>query len=197
MSSYYLRIDDRQIGPYTEAEILAFVREGKVRPNTLCLPQGYSPTEWKPVKKYVRLPLFSIKASSNPPAKANHPQVGENSASEIPKEVVSLTKRYKDAYLVARATNGFGGMIKAIGIVIAILLVIGGFILLLLNEGRLGVGMALGLAAIIFGIIAGIWFYIVGVLVSAQGQILKASLDTAVNTSPVLAPEHKARIMSL
>jgi len=55
----------------------------------------------------------------------------------------------------------------------------------------------MGFISIVFGIFAGALFYIVGVLVSAQGQILKASLDGAVNSSPFLADEHRARIMSL
>jgi hypothetical protein len=41
------------------------------------------------------------------------------------------------------------------------------------------------------------WRYVLGILVSAQGQILKASLDNAVNGSPFLTNEHRAKVMSL
>jgi hypothetical protein len=105
--------------------------------------------------------------------------------------------RYKDAYVVARVTNGFGGMIKAIGIVIAALLILIGFMIVNGGNGSRDPTSALGAITIICGIIAGIWFYIIGVLVSAQGQILKASLDGAVNSSPFLTNEHRAKIMSL
>jgi hypothetical protein len=105
-----------------------------------------------------------------------------------------LMKRYRDAYLVAKVTDGFGGIIKGIGIVIAALLALVG--LILMGNGR-DASFALGFVTLVSGIVAGVWFYVVGVLVSAQGQILKASLDGAVNSSPFLANEHKAKIMSL
>jgi RNA polymerase subunit RPABC4/transcription elongation factor Spt4 len=111
-------------------------------------------------------------------------------------QVSALMKRYKDAYLVAKVTDGFGGMIKGIGIVIAVLLALVGF--LLMGNGRAGdATFAVGVMTLMSGIVAGVWIYIAGVLVSSQGQILKASLDGAVNSSPFLANEHKAKIMSL
>src|SRR5438874_1540453 len=107
-----------------------------------------------------------------------------------------VMKRYKDAYIVARVTNGFGRMIKAIGIIIAALLVLVG--VMIFNDAHPGNPMAnIGIVAIVFGIFTGALFYIIGVLVSAQGQILKASLDSAVNNSPFLTNEHRAKIMSL
>jgi hypothetical protein len=49
-------------------------------------------------------------------------------------------------------------------------------------------------------LIAGLWFalfFVLGIIVSAQGQILKANLDSAVNTSPFLTTQQKARVMDL
>jgi hypothetical protein len=111
-------------------------------------------------------------------------------------EVASVTKRYNDAYLVARAINGFGYLIKIISIVIAVLLVLIGFIVANQNGPRDPMSVV-GIMGIFVGIISGALFYIIGVLVSAQGQILKASLDSAVNSSPFLTNEHRAKIMSL
>jgi hypothetical protein len=109
---------------------------------------------------------------------------------------VALMKRYKDAYIVAKVTNGFGDIIKAIGIIIGVLLLLIG--ISVANDHGPGDPMrALGIVGIIFGIVIGAWFYIVGVLVSAQGQILKATLDSAVNGSPFLTDEERAKIMSL
>lgn len=105
----------------------------------------------------------------------------------------SLMKRYKDAYLVARSTNGFGILIKTIGIIVGALFVVGG--LYLANEGR-GAQM-FGLMAVGLGIFIGMLFYLLGILISAQGQILKASLDSAVNTSPFLTNRDRAALMSL
>jgi hypothetical protein len=115
--------------------------------------------------------------------------------------ISALMKRYRDAYIVARVTNGFGGMIKTTGIVIVVLLVLIGFMIISSMRGPMDTASIIEVVAVVFGIIIGIitgaWFYIIGVLVSAQGQILKASLDSAVNSSPFLTNEHKAKIMSL
>lgn len=53
------------------------------------------------------------------------------------------------------------------------------------------------LIAIVLGGLVGLLLYVVGVIVAAQGQMLKATLDSAVNSSPFLTHEHKAEIMSL
>jgi hypothetical protein len=119
-----------------------------------------------------------------------------SSSATLPNQVSAVMKRYKDAYTVARVTNAFGGVIKATGIIIGGLLALIGFMVASSSGPRDPVSI-LGIAGIVVGIIAGALFFIIGVLVSAQGQILKASLDSAVNTSPFLMKEHRAQIMSL
>ena len=113
--------------------------------------------------------------------------------SAASRQVAVLMRRYRDAYLVARSTNGFGILIKIIAVIVGVLLiVIGAF---LFNEAR--GAEPLGLAAIALGVVVGVLFYLLGILISAQGQILKASLDAAVNTSPFLTNTERATIMSL
>lgn len=109
-------------------------------------------------------------------------------------EVTSLMNRYKDAYLIARATNGWGKLIKIFGLVMAVILVLLG--LMFIADGD-KTGQLMGAILVVLSIIEGVWSYIIGVLVSAQGQILKASLDGAVNGSPFLTNENRAKIMSL
>ena len=53
------------------------------------------------------------------------------------------------------------------------------------------------IGALLLGVFLGLVFYIMGVVVSARGQMLQASLDTAVNTSPLLDNRRKIEIMSL
>jgi len=53
---------------------------------------------------------------------------------------------------------------------------------------------------VVGGIVAGLialLFYLLGVLVAAHGQVLQATLDSAVNSSPFLTDADKAEIMSL
>lgn len=122
------------------------------------------------------------------------------SESDESSEAKSLKKRYWDAYVVARTTVGIGTAIKVVGAVLGILIFVG--VLVIANNGPRYYRS--GDAQVIAAILGGVWgalvwlfFFIWGVLVSAQGQILKASLDGAVNSSPFLTNEQRARIMSL
>jgi hypothetical protein len=46
-------------------------------------------------------------------------------------------------------------------------------------------------------VLIGVAGFAAGVLVSAQGQIMQAVVDTAVNTSPQISPEEKIQVMGL
>ena len=61
-----------------------------------------------------------------------------------------------------------------------------------MNEGIAIVGGLFFAAAVWFAL-----FFVLGVLVSAQGQILRATLDSAVNSSPFLTNDQRASIMKL
>lgn len=112
------------------------------------------------------------------------------------KQIDALAVRYGDAYLVARTVTSFGSTIKGFGVLIGIIFAIGGF-MAANKSGPGGEGALVGILAIGLGIVVAALFYVTGVLVSSQGQILKASLDGAVNSSPFLENEHKSKIMSL
>jgi hypothetical protein len=110
-------------------------------------------------------------------------------------EVKALMSRYWDAYVVARVTVGLGEIIKTVAVVLAVLIVLAALLL----AGTVGGGG--GFVAFLLGVIGAAFvggqFYLLGLIVMAQGQILKASLDGAVNSSPFLQNEHRAKIMSL
>jgi hypothetical protein len=101
-------------------------------------------------------------------------------------------RRYLDAYAIASVINGFGDTVKVLAIVFgAVLLLIafaspGGF-------GGVFVRVIIVVAAVVFGAL----IYLFGVVLAAQGQMLKATLDTAVNGSPFLSDEARARMMAL
>lgn len=109
--------------------------------------------------------------------------------------VSSMMRRYKDAYLIAKATTGFGALIKGVGIILALLIVLVAYGVA--NQAPRGSEAIVIIVGIFWAVVAGFLFYLMGVLISAQGQILKASLDGAVNSSPFLGNEEKAKVMSL
>lgn len=102
----------------------------------------------------------------------------------------SLATRYTDAYLVARTINGLGEGIKIAGFALGGLIVLAGF------AAASKIGGAFGFGAILLGAVVALPIYVLGVLVSAQGQILKATLDTAVNSSPLLSHDEVRQILT-
>ena len=105
----------------------------------------------------------------------------------------ALSTRYRDAYLTARAINGLGEIIKGVSIFLGIVIVI----MSTKAASGFGVGGESFIIGLVFGTVVGFLGYVGGVLLSAQGQILKATLDSAVNTSPLLSNENRLSIMSL
>ena len=98
--------------------------------------------------------------------------------------------RYTDAYLVARAIIAIGATVKVLAFVVG-----GGVVLIALLA--VGKSAELALGSVLLGAIVAIPIYILGILVTAQGQILKATLDCAVNGSPLLTKDEMRQIMSL
>jgi len=107
-----------------------------------------------------------------------------------------VVRRYTDAYRLGRTIVWVGSLVKIVGIV-------AGLLIGLISAGLAGQmgGRSSASGALILGVIVGgcAWFvfWVIGVLVSAQGQILKANIDEAVNTSPFLVDDQRVRIMSL
>jgi hypothetical protein len=82
---------------------------------------------------------------------------------------------------------GAGNGVKTVGVIVAILFA-------LVSFAANGIFLFVGLMS---AFAAGVLFYVAGVVISAQGQLLQATLDTAVNSSPLLDNEQKAQILAL
>jgi hypothetical protein len=118
--------------------------------------------------------------------------MGEASSMRYPPPTVtSVTRRYADAYVIARTVEGFGATIKGIGIVIGALMVLGSIV------AALESGALISLGGIVIAVAITAVLYLLGTLASAQGQILKATLDTAVNSSEFLSAHDRAQVMSI
>lgn len=168
----------------------------------LCGANEKSVREFHSQCSKAEVPISPAKSSALPPTAqggtASTTAVGSSESKEKQKEdpqTVSAsalhTNRYRDAYLVAKATGAIGLVIKNLGLALGALIVI---VALAIAASD---GAQFALIGIFAGIAVAIPVYILGILVSAQAQILKATLDTAVNTSPLLSNEDKAWIISL
>ena len=103
-----------------------------------------------------------------------------------------LIKRYKDAYTVATVIISFGTALKVIGLLVGAGMFIGGFAF---TENAESMTHQLKEIYIVAGAVIGIvlWliFYVLGVLSSCQGQVLRASLDEAVYVCPFFTDAHR------
>jgi len=100
-----------------------------------------------------------------------------------------VKRRYRDAYILANVVAGVGDGIKVLGIVAAVVICLAG----VLAANTLG-SIAL-VACGISGVFTGAMIYIFGVLIAAQGQMQRAMLDVAVNTSPTLNVNDKQELI--
>ncbi len=202
--SYYTKIEGKPgfFGPWSAEEICAQLRAGTLTRSDEFLEAGTGET-YDTLKQ--RIAWTEIGAtftdaeilSASLPADSSISGVGRSDSVAR-----SVMNRYRDAYLVARTTTAIGGTVKVIGIVLASLVVLVG-IASALNDpfnmeagiGALRLGIIFG--AVLLGLIVGIPVYVLGILVSAHGQVLKATLDSAVHSTPFLADDQKLKVMSL
>lgn len=103
--------------------------------------------------------------------------------------VDALMRRYQEGYLSAQWRISVGRVTRWIGILIGILLVLIG--LSLANRGGPLVLFVAILSAILLG--GGVWW--IGTAAMGHGQLLLATLDTAVNTSRLLSKNDMAKIL--
>jgi hypothetical protein len=124
-----------------------------------------------------------------------------------------LLTRYSDAYALARTITALGKTVKAISYgLFSVFTIIG--LMNVCSQSSGGASSASGVGAIgvsgasllgplvsiigwpLVGFTIALPIYLLGVIVSAQGQVLKATLDTAVHTSPLLTPDEVSLVLS-
>lgn len=117
----------------------------------------------------------------------------------------AILRRYVNAYQVARAIGAFGTIVKVLGIFAGMLLVA------LPTAAKFGLraagvngpadkGIGLEVLTVTALPVAGIIItvaWIVGVLICARGELLKAALDSAVHGSPFLTDNERAEVMGV
>jgi len=122
-----------------------------------------------------------------------------------------LMKRYRNGYRTGKLINAFGILCQAVGILLGIVLFIGGMSLAqniqpdqpavqwLANNAGINAsdlrGILIGIGTLL-AVVLSLVLWLAGMVISAIGQVLKAVLDTAVFTSPLLSDDEKLRAIS-
>jgi hypothetical protein len=167
---YFTRDGDRRGGPYSLDEIKAMIASHRLFGEVARVPPGQVPldTDFKSPQEF-RLP----------PVPPGDPMTR------------ALALRYTDAYAAARVIIQQGNFLKGGAFVVAFMIL---FIVVAAGERYFVSFTPFGF---VLALLVGVPMYQMGVMTSAQGQILLALLDTAVNTSPVVADDGKATILGL
>jgi hypothetical protein len=181
-------------------------------PRSVSSPPSSSPVDPKPFNVPTVSNAEAVSTRANAPAsesaatKSNPaPQRPKSTPSHVAQEshlldTARVKDRYRDAYLVANTTVVIGGGVKVVASLAAI--VIGLFAVIAAgvissNGGSTAIAVVFAVLGLIIAALCGGVLYLIGILLSANGQHLQASLDEAVNTSPFLSVDGKAEVMSL
>jgi hypothetical protein len=112
-------------------------------------------------------------------------------------DCTAAIRRYQDGYRAAEAVVMFARAVKFGGIVAAGVVFVGGLVEFMLNPAELdGFAVVFGLLIACAVLLVSI-SQIVAMGLHGQGQLLKAALDSDVNSSPFLSNAQRALVMSL
>jgi len=155
--------------------------------------------------------LFASPASSSPTADTSPPfpqhgtATSRNSSSSSLHSNGTFVNRYRDLYRAASLLSGLGTTVKTSGIVVATVILFFWFIVGIATVSETSSSQFTGavgffvcmIIGVVFGALVGGLFFLLGILISAQGQLLMAHADSAVHTSPFLSDLERAAAMSL
>jgi hypothetical protein len=103
-----------------------------------------------------------------------------------------LCQRYQQAYASAARVISFGSRVRLISVAVGVAIVSAGFF----QATDAGYGSLLLAAAIVAGLSIAGGGWVSGMVIQAQGQIIRSMIDTAVNTSPLLDNAFKSQFLS-
>jgi hypothetical protein len=112
----------------------------------------------------------------------------------------AFVQRYADLYRAAKVMTGLGDTVKVVGLASAGVIFMVWFLMAVAASQGFGGAVAFFMCLVIgvaFGALVGGVFFLLGVLISAQGQLLISHADSAVHSSPFLSDQQRAAAMSL
>lgn len=121
-------------------------------------------------------------------------------APAISARIDRLGTRYRDAYRIAEFVDAKGQSYKAIGVVVGLIGAFGLMLCLANLESVNGiqalsvVGIGLAFSLVLIG--GSLRLFASGVALAAQGQMMMATLDTAVHTSPFFTRAQMLALLS-
>jgi hypothetical protein len=202
VAMYHVARKGQQMGPFDIEKLKLMASRGQLQATDLVWTEGLP--AWERADS-----IPGIFAAVQPHADANIEGravsvQNRNIHMQSKTPAQNLGKRYRDAYRTAKVTSVLGLVVKIIGFILGSLIVafsaltgLGG----LANMGQQNFGGVAGIAGALFvfgavyGFLIGFVFFVLGTLLSAQGQLLLATLDGTVASSPFLDDEEKLRIM--
>ena len=141
-----------------------------------------------------KIPLLKAKIDARLERELNTQEMGSGGIDgkeiiegHLPRSRDAVVNRYRNAYRVAAALVGLGTAIKIVGAILGVIILI----------GALQAGGQVVLPGIVIAAGVGIQFWVVSVIVEAAGEILRATLDSAVANSPFLSDHERLDAMGI
>jgi hypothetical protein len=135
-----------------------------------------------------------------------HCSMATPAASPIDQSAKAVS-RYQNGYRLARTISGLGHVCQAVGLLAGVLVVLfgvmGGETLMRPNPSMVGLANyqtqhnVYLVSMIFFGALVAFAGWVIGVVLTAGGQHLNATLDNAVHSSPFLTNLQRAQLMRL
>lgn len=116
----------------------------------------------------------------------------DEAGSPVATSTSRVVNRYRDAFRVASAIVGVGSLIKVVGGILSVVIAVGS--LKAANGGLGTTALVLGMA---LAALSGGLMWVGGVIVGAMGEMLRASLDSAVYHSPFMSAHERLDAMGL
>lgn len=104
-----------------------------------------------------------------------------------PSEPVEITGRYDESYKLASQNIDFGNFVKAFGVLAGALTILVTIVFARRSAEVLFAGTFLG-------VVGGLALFSVGSILAAQGEALRATLDSAINSATLLGKADKAKV---
>jgi hypothetical protein len=112
-------------------------------------------------------------------------------------ESTAAIDRYQDAYRGAETALAFGEAVRLGGIFVGGVVFVGALVAFQLNPAERSGFPVVSVGLIACAVLLVLISQILGMGLRVQGQLLKATLDSDVNSSPFLSNAQRAKIMSL
>ena len=108
----------------------------------------------------------------------------------MPERRIAIKSRYREAYRLAQVARRVAGWIRSGAEVLGVCVLVFAALVAMTTQGRYAIGIA------VLGATACVALAVAGLVLDLLAHLLRAQLDTAINTSPFISAEDMIDVLS-